>query len=431
MSNSRQLSLAAVENAFQPAQEVRDAVRFAGRKQQIQDAYYALITAGSHIAVVGNRGIGKSSLARQIITLGSGDNALLQKLELAADAPLDFLTVYLACGHGVTTIPELLTRLLTSRDCLAEWIYDVPKAKEYVTKYAPRFGFNVLGLDVGIDAEKNTNVTTEAVINSHSVETVFCNVLSSIVEKGIAKSGILVVIDEFDQIADPSGFASFLKAISTNVPAVKFCLVGVAHDIHELMKEHPSADRLFAGSIVRLPSMSPEEITEIINNAELAIDHAITFDEAAKARLVSLSQGHPYMTHLIGKYALRDALQNNAAVVTAESIESTVRSMAERGADPVLEGRYKKAVGASVHREVVLKSLAETQDQEDGEVRTNNAYKIAIDKGVDNPSQYVGQLTGVEVGAEVEKVRERVYRFKDSLFAAYVRLRPMLNKAAT
>jgi hypothetical protein len=75
----------------------------------------------------------------------------------------------------------------------------------------------------------------------------------------------------------------------------------------------------------------------------------------------------------------------------------------------------------------VLKALAETQGEGDGEVRTSNAYKIAFDQGVENASQYVGQLTSDDFGAEVEKVRERVYRFKDSLFAAYAKLRPMHN----
>jgi hypothetical protein len=102
-----------------------------------------------------------------------------------------------------------------------------------------------------------------------------------------------------------------------------------------------------------------------------------------------------------------------------------VKSIAERGADPVLEGRYKKAVASSEQREIVLKAFAETQAT-DGEVWTTNAYKIALDQGVDNASQYVGQLVTEEYGSEIEKIRERYYRFRDSLFAAYVRARPRL-----
>ena len=75
----------------------------------------------------------------------------------------------------------------------------------------------------------------------------------------------------------------------------------------------------------------------------------------------------------------------------------------------------------------LLKALAETQAL-DGEVWTSNAYKVALDQGVDNASQYVGQLVSDEYGSEVEKLRDRFYRFHDSLFAAYVRVRPRLVK---
>jgi len=71
----------------------------------------------------------------------------------------------------------------------------------------------------------------------------------------------------------------------------------------------------------------------------------------------------------------------------------------------------------------VLKALAENQDDR-GEVWTTDAYKEAVEAGVDNSSQYVGQLVTEEFGAEIERVRERYYRFKDSLFSAYVKARP-------
>ena len=56
-------TLAQIENAFQPAREVTDADRFAGRREAVSEAYYALLSAGTNIAIVGNRGIGKTSLA--------------------------------------------------------------------------------------------------------------------------------------------------------------------------------------------------------------------------------------------------------------------------------------------------------------------------------------------------------------------------------
>lgn len=420
-------SITEVENAFQPAKEVNSTTRFAGRKTAVSEAYYGLIASGSHIAIVGNRGIGKTSLSRQVINIATGDNDLLDKLRLPHDRKLDFLTIYFACGQNIQTTTDLLERLLTSTNCLADWIYDIPKASKIVRGYTPKFGVNLLGAEVGIGGEKKTETNTESAITSHTIDTVFTNAVAAIIEQKYAPDGILIVIDEFDQIADPSGFASFLKALSTNVPQVKFCLVGVAQDIQHLMKEHQSSDRLFAGSIIALPSMNPDELKEIMYIAESAVNDHIKFDPIAADRLASLAQGHPYMVHLIGKYAFRLAFESGKQIIYPADVDTTVQSIAERGADPVLEGRYKKAVASSEQREIVLKALAETQ-AEDGEIWTTNAYKLALDQGVDNASQYVGHLASEEYGNELEKLRDRYYRFHDSLFAAYVRARPRLVK---
>lgn len=121
---------AQIENAFVPAREITDAEKFAGREESIEDVFYALMAEGSNIAIVGNRGIGKTSLARQVSSIGTGDNSILDKVGVDYDSHFDFLTVYLACGTQVRSTDELLERLLTSASCLGNWIYDVPSAKK-------------------------------------------------------------------------------------------------------------------------------------------------------------------------------------------------------------------------------------------------------------------------------------------------------------
>ena len=404
-----------------PAKEIDSPDRFAGRKDHVQNLTLALLSKGTNIAIVGNRGIGKSSLARQLIYLATGRRDLLDRLDISCNHKFDFLCFYFTCGSEISTCADLLERLLTTKNCLYDWIYDVPAARKEVESFNPKLGVGIASLQANTGSES----TFTSVVLAHKLDTVFTNVLLELVREKIAEDGILIVIDEFDQIKDPSGFAGLLKSLATNVPAVKFCLVGVAHDLQKLIREHESADRLFAGGIVQLPPMSEAELKEIISIAEAVINNTIQFDTGARAELVKLAQGHPYMVHLIGKYALRHAFRERKSIIGRIDIQQTLSQIAERAADPVLEDRYKKAVASSPAREIVLRAFAQSRT-EDGEIRTTDAYKIALDEGVENASQYVGHLVTADYGAEIEKVREQYYRFKDSLFYAYVSARPRI-----
>lgn len=421
---SANVTIKEIANAFTPAKEINDAEKFAGRKEYVNDSFYGLVTDGANIAIVGGRGIGKSSLARQISNIAQGDNSLLDKLGIHNDEKLDFLSIYLACGDNIKTVSDLLTRLLTTRDCLLEWIYDIPSASKELGKI--NSGLDALVAKVGSELVAETAATKA--IQTHEIDVVFQNVVGEILKAGIAKNGILIVVDEFDQIDDPTGFAKLLKSLATNLPGLKFCIVGVAQDIQNLMKEHESTDRLFAGSVINLPSMEPSELNEIIDTAEQSIRSHIRFDDSARERLIQLANGHPYIIHLIGKQALRSAYLEPVYELDEDYILKTLSEIAEKEADPVLEGRYKRAVASSYQREAVLKSLVE-MIQKDGEILTTDAYKVAIDHDVDNPSQYVGHLVTEDYGAEIVKVRERYYRFRDSLFATYVKARPWLTKS--
>lgn len=420
-----QITLTQINNAFLPAKEITDAEKFSGRKEYVEEAYNALLSEGTNIAIVGNRGIGKSSLARQVINIGQGDNSLLEMLDIYHDTKLDCLCIYFACGNSISNTSELLHRLLTTRNCLLEWIYEIPSATKEIAKINS-------GLEAGIpkvlSAKIGSDISTESssisTIQTHNIETIFQNVILDLLKTKLAENGILIVVDEFDQIKDTSGFASYLKSLATNTPGLKFCIVGVAQDIQNLMKEHQSSDRLFAGSVINLPPMNDDELTAIIRIAENSINNHIVFDDSAVKKVVSLSKGHPYIVHLLGKQTFRTAFLEPIYSVDENYIHNILKAIAEKEADPVLEGRYKKAVASSKQREIVLKAFANSVKAD--EILTSDAYRVSEDDNVENASQYVGQLVTEDYGAELIKIRERYYRFKDSLFQTYVSARPKI-----
>lgn len=422
------IKLQDVENAFQPAQEVDSAHRFSGRRDAVENSYLGLMSNGANIAIVGNRGIGKTSLARQVQSIAMGNNELVDRLELGHEDTFDFLVSYYACGSGTKSIEEMLARVLASERGLGTWLYYLPKTAKMMNSLSPTMSAKLFGAGVELGGSSQSETVTERVVVPATMQGIFENVAHDILDSGMTQHGLLVIIDEFDQIKDRSGFAPFLKALATNVPGVKFCLVGVAKDIQDLMKEHESADRLFAGSVIGLKPMDTSELNDIIETAEKHVGSSIIFGPEARDKLVNLAAGHPYLIHLVGKFAFRDAYKNNLSIIGADDIDRVIRSIAENESDPVLEGRYRKAVASSPQRETVLKALVIHQDDK-GEIWTTDAYKTALDGGVENSSQYVGQLVTEEFGAELEKIRERYYRFKDSLFAAYLAARPTIRNS--
>ena len=419
----KELSITQIENAFVPAKEIYDAEKFAGREDLIKNSYFALLSEGTNIAVFGNRGIGKSSLARQIMALSTGKNQILEKIGLKKEKTLDYLTIYYACGDSIDNYQTLLKKLLTTNECLADWVYAIPSASKEIQKING-------GLDVGIaklGGDIQTEKTEIPVITAHDMDVVFANVINAISKEKIARDGILIVIDEYDRIKDHQGFAAFLKSSATNIPQVKFCIIGVAQDLQSLLKSHASSDRLFAGGLIYVPPMTPKELGQIINCAERIVNNKIVYDAEARETMISLAQGHPYIIHLIGKYSLRSAFINKLESIHNHLIFETLNLIAYSNSDPILENRYKVAVRTSLQREIVIKAFAE-QDVIGGEIQTANVYKKCIDMGVDNPSVYVGQLVLEEYGSELSKTRETYYCFRDSLFKAYVAAHPTINK---
>ena len=201
-----------VENAFQPAKEINDIERFAGRARPVSDAFLGLMAEGANLAIVGNRGIGKTSLARQVQNFGRGDNGLIHKLALNYDHLFDFHVMYLACGTDINTCDELLSRLLTSDTCLGNWLYDIPKTKKMIHSLAPKLAARLFGVSAELGTTQSDEETHEVVPVPQTVGGVFENVIRNFVDEGMTKDGVLIVIDEFDQISDPSGIGPFFES---------------------------------------------------------------------------------------------------------------------------------------------------------------------------------------------------------------------------
>jgi len=81
---------------------IRDPKRFVGRKDLIRDCVKSLNAPSGLIAIYGRRGVGKSSLLRQLQQIALGDYTLPKSAGLSEEVPSRprrYLTVYYSCDR--------------------------------------------------------------------------------------------------------------------------------------------------------------------------------------------------------------------------------------------------------------------------------------------------------------------------------------------
>ena len=409
-------------NAFTPAKEVQDIDRFAGRSELLDGLSGALQSDGAQIVIYGERGIGKSSLSRVLSQLAINRKEAIERLTQKPHRRFDYLPIFVSCDDSVSNVDRLCLRLLTDTDALASWVPFRVVERKNTGSVAGKLSIKVLELS-GSSADAMTERADEV---ESDVRSTFVSACKSVVQSGVAKDGLLIIVDEFDRVADKAGLASLLKSLGSE--SVTFALVGVAETLGELIADHESVARQLADGVIRVTPMPRSDLREIIARAMAALGGGYKFEDRAIDWIAGVARGHPFYVHLVGKHALLGAITRRSKKVEVEDAKQALSEIAFKGAAPVQEATYKKAVGHSYVREVILKRFAASDEQE---VYTTHIYKgLANDLGIEPGaiSVYVGQLTSDKYGAVMRKTRERYYQFADSLFKAYAAARPYERK---
>lgn len=414
-----------IQNVFTPAMAIEDAARFAGRQDQLDAVSIALQSEGTQIVIYGNRGVGKSSLARQLEGIARGDMTVIDRLTTPLYNTPDFLVISYECDDSLADTRSLILRLLTDDTALAPWI-PFRVERQNVT------GEVGSGLNVKIVSVSGKNSTTTTLVKDEyeiDLYSAFSNAVNHIINSGVTRNGILFIVDEVDRIKNRDDLASFIRSRGAD-PRVKFALVGVGTTPQELILNHESIARQISDGCIEMPPMSPDELREIFSKAHVILTQdQITFSEEAQNWIIQIARGHPYYVHLLGKHALIKAVGARQQVVSEQMAREALAEIAVKGTSRIQETTYQKAIGHSYTRELIVKTFAECEEDE---IHTTSVYpKIVSLRTMDisSISVYVGQLVGEKYGAILEKTRERYYRFKDSLFKAYAAARPYNYKA--
>lgn len=301
---------AAAQNLFKPKTPVDDDKLFAGRLHQINDLLDVVYEPGGHAIIFGERGVGKTSLAK-----------IIEK-KIAPVIPN-------------INVPEPIS-CMTGDDFYKIWGNAFNNYRAGDTTPAQHFA------NVG---------------NPYEV----INALNDLPQNKMH----IFIFDEFDRVTDDTTYhlmADMLKHLSNNPGKVTIIIVGVGDTLLDLFGKHESIVRCCEQ--IKMPRMSDSECREIIEERIPRI--GFTIDRQVTERIIKLSQGLPGYVHLLGQLVLKNAIDNRRTVIDNSDLKVAL-SQALAKADHKARSDYYKAISSSAadnkYKEVLLAcALAESNE---------------------------------------------------------------------
>jgi len=207
----------------------------------------------------------------------------------------------------------------------------------------------------------------------------------------------VVVLDELEELddADRTDLAYLIKQLGDQEFRLKFILVGIAENVHELVGAHESVPRYLKE--VSLQPLAAQHLMDIVENAATALGVGIGKD--ILYRIAIIGNGFPHFAHLMGKSILTEAVLKGQAYVT----------------DEVYLGGVRRAVNDSF-QELRIAYEAATQRSEDyfkhliWALAHSDIVDIRIDQWLAIYDELAAQLSWTKVDAE--KLRNAIGNFK-------------------
>lgn len=416
---------------------ITDPNRFVGRIELIRSCMQALNSPNSLIAIYGKRGVGKSSLLRQIQQMALGDYTLATNAGLHHEIPNNprkYLTVFYTCDSIIDSGEALVSRLCNDQNDEDGLLRLVPHDGKEVIEFT-RAKEVSSGADLkvvnwgakGIETSKYTRV-----VEGDTVQT-FRNFVSSIVQHQVKnrmkRDGLLILLDEFDVFANKNGLGSLIKSLSSK--DIKFGVCGIGQDLTDLIEDHASVERLLEQGAIHVKTMPPAEARNILIKAEQLFEGQISIDDDVKEEIVKASQGYPYFVQMLGKSCVNKASQLGLTTISRQIYSLILDEIRSGVAFPNLESSYQRAIGNSDGRQILLHLMAEQSEEttlfhEDvGRIFLKNVRKDAEDFDVDYLDQNLPRLLDKKYGPVLRRIPEGqgIYEFVNPVFRLYVNLR--------
>lgn len=372
---------------FTPNAPVSHKDSLQGRVGEIVRVIDAVAATGAHAVILGERGVGKTSLAGLVQELWS--DRVKESHILVARVNCEPLDDYIDIWAHV------------AEDLLARGIEE--ESREFVAM-----------LERMADGEASAAFVRRCFQACASL--------------------VVVIIDEFDRVLDSETrqhFADAIKGLSDYGVDTTLVLVGVADTLGELIANHASVDRNLRQIV--LPRLLDEEVGELVTSRYAQI--GMEYEARAVEFIVRLAQGLPYYAHLIGQTSGLAAVVGGRRVVSESDVLDGL-NLATQATEESVRRNYHDAVASprrdSIHPQVVLACALAERDQfgyfTAASVRGPLARILGRTVEMQRYLKYLSDLSTESRGSLLRQEGRRwshKYRFNDPLLESYVILKAL------
>jgi AAA+ ATPase superfamily predicted ATPase len=323
-------------NPFTPGRTV-DPQFFAGREKEIERFNMFLKSAKQgnpmNLAILGERGIGKSSLLRKCENIVKREKCVVIRIDL--DISMDSLD---------TLIYHILAGI-KKEGGLHSKLYSLP---EKIKKFFDEYQISIHLLGSSLLATKK--IEPPSLKARDELKKIWDNIGQQI-------PAVIIMLDEAEQLERIEGSLQFLRNVFGRLSEERcgFMLVlsGKLTVFRQIKQIHSPLARFF--NPVTLNELTAEESIEAIDKPLSDSPYKMTAE--VKKIIAQASEGHPYIIQLFGYYLCENAIKSN---ISDKVYKACFPMILDGLASQLFEDYYSFA---STSEQQVLQIIAQSQDE--------------------------------------------------------------------
>lgn len=388
----------ALQTVVSHSRPIDDETHLKGRSEQLNNVSQAIYAAGRHVFVFGERGVGKTSLAKTAGRRAASTTDCFKQIGCSSDSTFDDilrLVIEVFDGSRLKTIQK------SSTWGFGQWLSLGSTTVE--TSSAPR-------ITVALAADTLASLDDDR-----------------------SNYFRVVVIDEMDRITDQSirgQFAELVKLLGDRGAKITIIFTGVGSDLEQILGSHASSFRQLAQ--IPLERIDYQSALDIIDDAlaKFGLSWEVEPTRTARFRIASIANGFPYYVHLLMEkllyqvYGDRDATQ-----ITLEHLSGAIAAAVTDAQEEIRKPYDKATRGRAPHYKLLAWAAADSWQLERTAAQIYSSYTtICQDLDVeslpkDKILQALATLKKPSHGPLLRAgYRKGQYQFTENIVRGYVRL---------